>query len=77
MIKVIPMEASENAKKKVGDGYDTLRVKSELKAKILKIQNEYFAQSNRKISVSELNRQALEAREHRESKHTAPKRKPA
>lgn len=77
MHRVIQMEATENADKKVSDGYDTLRVKSEIKSKILKIQNDHFTRTNRKISVSELIREALEAREHGEAKHSQPKRKPA
>ena len=74
MAKVISMEPTDNAKKKVGDGYETLRVKSELKVRILKMQNDYFAKTSRKISVNELIREALDARE---GKHVAPKRKHA
>lgn len=56
------MEIIGNNKKKVGDGYDTLRVKADLKARILKLQNEYFTQASKKISVTELLREALDAR---------------
>ena len=59
------MQTTEKAKPKVGDGYETLRVRADIKARILKIQNAYFSEMEKKISVSELLREALDARERR------------
>ena len=57
------MEKTQNNKKKVGDGYETLRVKAELKTRIINLQNQYFAEESKKISVNDLLREALDARE--------------
>ncbi len=67
------MKTTEKNKKKVGDGYETLRVTAELKKRILLLQNEYFAEESEKISVTELLREALDAR----AKIAAPKSKRA
>ena len=54
---------SENAHRKEGDGYDTIRVKSELKSRIIRLQNAHFDRASKKISATELLRQALDARD--------------
>lgn len=56
------MKIVEKVKDKGGDGFETLRVKSDLKVRILKIQNDHYAATSRKVSVTELLREALDAR---------------
>jgi len=52
----------DNAVKR-GDGYDTLRVKAQVKSRVLTIQNDYFKARQQKISVSTLLAEALDARD--------------
>lgn len=57
------IEKMANLAEKKSEGHQTLRVQSDLKARVLGIQSRYYTNTSRKITVTELLKQALDARE--------------